>query len=82
MYYFVASFLKSFSGTDLHLQMVKNDNDISRGYSSSGGSETGTMSAVVDLKKGDVVKVRHYPIAADGQIIHGGWSYFTGYLVK
>ena len=62
--------------------MLMDDIEISNGYSSHGGPETGTMSAVVKLKKGDVVKVRNYPYNGSNEIILADWSYFSGYRIQ
>ncbi|XP_063438552.1 complement C1q tumor necrosis factor-related protein 3-like [Mytilus trossulus] len=81
IYFFACTFLRPHNATVLHLQMVKNSNEISRGHAASGGgSQTGAMNAVVYLHKGDVVKVRHFP-GLGPQIIHGDWSFFTGYRI-
>ena len=62
--------------------MLKNENEISKGHSPPGVSETGKMSAVIELHNGDVVKVRQHATAGSSEIIHGDWSYFSGFLIK
>ncbi|CAC5359430.1 unnamed protein product [Mytilus coruscus] len=79
IYFFACTFLQS-GGTPLHLQMVQNSSEISRGHAQRGGAVAGSMSAVIYLHKGDVVKVRHYPDLGS-QTIYGDWSFFTGYLL-
>ncbi|VDI23632.1 Hypothetical predicted protein, partial [Mytilus galloprovincialis] len=50
IYFFACTFLRPHNATLLHLQMVKNSNEISRGHAASGGgSQTGSMNAVVYL---------------------------------
>ncbi|OPL33735.1 hypothetical protein AM593_02595, partial [Mytilus galloprovincialis] len=47
IYFFACTFLRPHNATPLHLQMVKNSNEISRGHAASGGgSQTGSMNAV------------------------------------
>ncbi|XP_071140417.1 heavy metal-binding protein HIP-like [Mytilus edulis] len=79
MYFFACTFLQDGS-TRLHLQMVQNSSDISKGHARSGEAASGSMNAVIYLNKGDVVSVRLYP-GQGSQTIHGDWSYFTGYLL-
>lgn len=56
IYFFACTFLRG-RGVELNLQMVKNNNEISRGHAATGGgSQTGSMNAVVYLRKGDVSK--------------------------
>ncbi|XP_076080057.1 complement C1q subcomponent subunit B-like [Mytilus galloprovincialis] len=78
IYVFACTFLQT--GGSLHLQIVQNSSDISKGYARSGGGIAGSMNAVIYLHKGDVVKVRHYP-GRGSETISGGWSFFTGYLL-
>ncbi|CAG2256714.1 unnamed protein product [Mytilus edulis] len=79
IYFFACTFLQT-GGSYLHLQMVQNSIEISKGHASSGDAVAGSMNAVIYLHKGDVVKVRHYP-SLGTQTIHGDWSYFMGYLL-
>lgn len=81
IYFFACTFLRPHTGTQLHLQMVQNSTEISRGHAATGGgSQEGSMNAVVYMHKGDVVKVRHFP-GVGSEIIHGDWSFFTGYRI-
>ncbi|VDI77694.1 Hypothetical predicted protein [Mytilus galloprovincialis] len=79
IYVFACTFLQT-GGTTVNLQMVNNSSEISRGHAASGAGVAGSMNAVIYMKKGDVVKVRHYP-GYGSQTINGNWSYFTGYLL-
>lgn len=81
IYFFACTFLRPPTATQLHLQMVQNSTEISRGHAATGGgSQAGSMNAVVYMHTGDVVKVRHYP-GVGSEIIHGDWSFFTGYRI-
>ncbi|CAC5359438.1 unnamed protein product [Mytilus coruscus] len=80
IYIFACTFLQT-GDKSVHLQMVHDSSEISKGHAaSSTGAQGGSMNAVVYLHKGDVVKVRHYP-GLGSQTIHGCWSFVTGYLV-
>ncbi|VDI05777.1 Hypothetical predicted protein [Mytilus galloprovincialis] len=79
IYMFACTFLQK-RGSGVHLQMVNNSSEISKGHGASGAGVAGVMNAVIYLQKGDVVKVRHYP-GKGSQTILGGWSFFTGYLL-
>nr|CBX41728.1 putative C1q domain containing protein MgC1q79 [Mytilus galloprovincialis] len=81
IYFFASTFLRPHTATQLHLQMVLNSTEISRGHAATGGgSQEGSMNAVVYMHTGDVVKVRHFP-GFGSEIIHGDWSFFTGYRI-
>ncbi|XP_063437350.1 complement C1q tumor necrosis factor-related protein 3-like [Mytilus trossulus] len=81
IYFFACTFLRPHTATQLHLQMVQNSTEISRGHAATGGgSQAGSMNAVVYMHTGDVVNVRHYP-GVGSEIIHGDWSFFTGYRI-
>ena len=78
-YYFATSFLNS--GGRVHLQMMKNDQDIGRGTSYPDHGSTGSIHAIVNLKKGDVVLMRHW-VGQPVEIIYGDRrSQFVGYLL-
>ncbi|XP_063438550.1 complement C1q-like protein 4 [Mytilus trossulus] len=80
VYFFASTFLKTGSSSSLHLQMIKNNDMISQGHAASGDFEAGSMNALVSLKRGDSVLVRHH--AGSGiESIHGGWGFFSGYQV-
>lgn len=82
VYFFASSFLKPGNGPSLHLEMMKNGASISKGHAAAGNnaSESGSMNAIVSLKLGDVIKIRHFE-GTSTETIHGDWSFFTGYLV-
>lgn len=77
-YYFTTSFL-SRSGS-AHLQIMRNAEAIggAAGYPSNGS--TGSMSATVNLKKGDAVKIRHWK-GSSNQHLYGKYPMFTGFLL-
>lgn len=82
IYYFSSTFLKT-GAVPLHLQMVRNDDEIVRAHAApTPHLEIGSMTAVVSLTKGDIVKVRHYPGKGPEEVIHADWSLFTGFLIN
>nr|CBX41700.1 putative C1q domain containing protein MgC1q51 [Mytilus galloprovincialis] len=80
VYFFASTFLKTGSSSSLHLQMIKNNDMISKGHAASGNSESGSMNAIVSLKRGDSVIVRHHA-GSSTETIQGDWSFFSGYQV-
>ncbi|XP_071139370.1 complement C1q tumor necrosis factor-related protein 3-like [Mytilus edulis] len=80
LYFFSCTFLKQRS-TFLRVQMMKNNIEVQLGYANKESkSDAGSMIAVVYLKTGDIVKVRHHPTFGP-ETMHGHWSFFTGYLI-
>jgi hypothetical protein len=78
-YYFATSFLNVSGST--HLQLIKNDQDVGRGTSYPDHASTGSIHAIVNLKKGDVVLLRHW-IGMRTETIYGDRrSQFVGYLL-
>jgi hypothetical protein len=78
-YYFATSFV-NFSGTT-HLQMLNNDKEVGKGVSNPDYQSTGSINAIVNLKKGDVILLRHW-MGLHSETIYGdGRSEFVGYLL-
>ena len=78
-YYFATSFLNHSGST--HLQMMKNGQDIGRGTSYPDHASTGSINVIVNLKKGDVVLLRHW-VGHSAETIYGDRrSEFVGYLL-
>jgi len=78
-YYFATSFL-NFGGST-HLQMMKNDKDIGRGVSYPDFQSTGSINAIVNLIKGDVILLRHL-MGLGAETIYGNRrSEFVGYML-
>ena len=78
-YYFATSFLNVSGGT--HLQMMKNGQDIGRGVSYPDIQSTGSIIVIVNLRKGDVVLLRHL-VGIPAETIYGDRrSEFVGYLL-
>jgi len=78
-YYFATSFLNVSRGT--HLQMMKNGQDIGRGLAYPDHGSTGSINVIVNLKKGDVVLLRHWVGVAAETIYGDRRSEFVGYLL-
>ena len=78
-YYFATSF--TCSGGSVHLQMMKNDKEIGRGVAYPDFKSTGSIIVIVNLRKGDVVLLRHMVYASD-ETIHGyRYSEFIGHIL-
>ena len=78
-YYFATSFLNHSGST--HLQMMKNGQDIGRGVSYPDFQSTGSIIVIVNLRKGDVVLLRHMVGQPADTIYGNGRSEFVGYLL-
>jgi hypothetical protein len=78
-YYFATSFLNE--GGRVHLQMMKNDKDIGRVVSYPDFQSTGSINAIVNLEKGDVIMLRHLVGQPDETIYGNRRSEFVGYLL-
>lgn len=63
---------------DLHLQMVKNNVELSEDYATK---EAEYMKDVVSVRKGNVVKVRHFPNIRQ-QTIDANFGFFLGFLYQ
>ena len=77
-YYFTNSFLSG-SGS-VHLQMMRNAEVIGSGAGHPDNGSSGSMSATVNLKKGDAVKIRHWK-GISTQVVHAPFSMFTGFIL-
>ena len=78
-YYFATSFLNL--GRSTHLQMMKNGQDIGRGLANPSHGSTGSINVIVNLRKGDVVLLRHWEGVAAETIYGERRSEFVGYLL-
>ena len=63
----------------ISVDMMKNGKSMSSVYSASANYESGAISLVFALKKGDQVWIRR---SAHGRTIHAGNNWFTGYLIS
>ena len=77
-YYFTTSFL-SYAGS-AHLQMMRNVEVIGSGAGYPYNGSSGSMSATVNLKKGDAVKIRHWK-GLNTQSLYGKYPTFTGFIL-
>jgi hypothetical protein len=77
-YYFTTSFLSK-SGS-AHLQMMRNAEIIGSGTGYPDTGSTGSISATVNLKKGDAVKIRHWK-GMSTQGLLGPYPIFTGFIL-
>lgn len=61
------------------VKMVKNGKGIAYAHSSRSEWESGAMSVVLVLKKGDKVWIRRYH---GDRLLHGSYNLFSGYLIS
>ncbi|XP_063399013.1 EMILIN-2-like [Mytilus trossulus] len=77
--YLVSSSLMSTYAKHLHCHMWKNDQP-NVGAFGTGWSQ-GTLNALMDLKKGDTLSIRHDN--RKDEVVYGGhWSMFSAYLIS
>ncbi|XP_052105805.1 complement C1q tumor necrosis factor-related protein 3-like [Mytilus californianus] len=79
--YYLTATLMSLHTKDLHIFMMKNKNVIGYGHGARGGAEMGSVNAVIELGKGDVVKMVHDARQGDQTIYGEGFCSFAGYLI-
>jgi hypothetical protein len=60
--------------------MMRNAEVIGSGAGYPNTGSTGSISAIVNLKKGDAVKIRHWK-GTGTQIVHATYSMFTGFIL-
>ena len=60
--------------------MMRNAELIGSGVGNPDSGSSGSISATANLKRGDVVKIRHQ-IGLSTQLIDGAYSMFTGFLL-
>ena len=78
-YYFATSSLND--GGRIHLQMMKKVRDVGIGVSYPDVQSTGSINAIVNLEKGDVILLRHL-VGSGAETIYGSRrSEFVGYLL-
>ena len=78
-YYFATSF--TCSGGSVHLQMMKNDKEIGRGVAYPDIKSTGSIIVIANLRKGDVVLLRHMVSASNEGILGNRYSEFIGHIL-
>ena len=64
---------------DLSVVLVKNGQRMSNVYSAAGNYESGAISILLSLKKGDKVWIRRY---GHGRTMNAEYNWFTGYLIS
>lgn len=67
------------NGHDVSVAMVKNDQIMMLAYSNPTAWESGAITVVLAMKKGDKVWIRRY---GHGREINGHYKIFSGYLIS
>lgn len=67
------------NGHNISVVLVKNGQKMMLANSSHSAWETGAISAVLVLNKGDTIWIRRY---AYGRYIYGNYNIFSGYLIS
>ncbi|KAJ8306996.1 hypothetical protein KUTeg_015080 [Tegillarca granosa] len=80
IYHFTTTVM-AYGDENVHIQIVKNGNEIARGYTSSIDFETSVAVVIVQMAAGDRVWVRHF-FDTTTPHIHGlGYTSFSGFLI-
>lgn len=77
--YFLSCTVMAVNGHSIAVMMVKNGQLMAYAYSNPSAYDTGAISVVLALKKGDKVWIRR---SHSGRHIHGDYNLFSGYLVS
>uniref|UniRef100_A0A8W8MTP0 C1q domain-containing protein n=1 Tax=Magallana gigas TaxID=29159 RepID=A0A8W8MTP0_MAGGI len=77
--YFLSCTVMAVNGHSIAVMMVKNGQPMAYAYSNPSAYDTGAISVVLALKKGDKVWIRRFH---SGRHIHGDYNLFSGYLVS
>nr|XP_022302661.1 complement C1q-like protein 4 [Crassostrea virginica] len=78
LYVFSCTVMAEATG-DLSVVLVKNGQRMSNVYSSGGNYDSGAISILLSLKKGDKVWIRRYE---HGRTMNAEYNWFTGYLIS
>nr|CBX41698.1 putative C1q domain containing protein MgC1q49 [Mytilus galloprovincialis] len=70
------------NGKDVGYQLTKNESSYATGYSNKGPSEASTLSALMELKKGDRVYIKHRHSGQTEAVIGSDHSSFAGYFLQ
>jgi hypothetical protein len=79
--YHVSCLIMGMTGNTVHYQLNKNDAAYTIGYLNKGLYISGTISSLVEMKKGDRVSIKHR--TSGSEQIHGNHhSTFSGYFLQ
>ena len=80
--YYISCSIMAFSSSDVHYQLNKNDAVHTYGYSNKGGYMSSTINAIVEMKKGDRVFIKHWYKSSSQKINGNHQSTFSGYFIQ
>ena len=78
LYVFSCTVMAKYTG-DISVSLMKNGHPMSTAYSAVAPWESGAISIVLGLQKGDKVWIRRN---GHGRTIHGIYNWFSGYLIS
>jgi hypothetical protein len=79
--YHISCSIMAYSSNNVYYQLNQNDAVHIYGYSNTGGSTLSSINAIVEMKKGDRVFIKHS--TTKSQKIHGNHhSGFSGYFMQ
>ena len=80
--YHVSCSIMAYTNSDVNYQLNKNDAVHTYAYSSNGGYITSTINAIVEMKKGDRVFIKHRQVSKSQHICGSHHSTFSGYFMQ
>jgi hypothetical protein len=80
--YHISCSIMAFATSSVNYQLNKNGAAHTYGYSSNGGYNSNTINAIVELKKGDRVFIKHRHTSSSQKITGNHHSTFTGYFMQ
>jgi hypothetical protein len=80
--YHISCSIMAYSTSSVHYQLNKNGAAHTYGHSSSGGYISSTINAIVEMKKGDRVFIKHWNRSSTQKITGAHHSTFSGYFMQ
>jgi hypothetical protein len=80
--YHISCSIMAYSNHDVHFQLNKNDAAHTYAYANNGGHTTSTINAIVEMKKGDRVFIKHRHVSKSQKISGSLHSTFSGYFMQ
>ena len=80
--YHISCSIRAYSTSSVHYQLNKNGAAHTYGHSNSGGYISSTINAIVEMKKGDRVFIKHWNRSSTQKITGNHHSTFSGYFMQ
>jgi hypothetical protein len=80
--YHISCSIMAYSSNDVHYQLNQNNAFHTYGYANTGGSTVSSINAIVEMKKGDRVFIKHRSKSKSQKIYGNHHSTFSGYFMQ